>query len=619
MENNNFNPVEKPKTNILPKTFIPATISESIKICPENEGKLMLIETEESPSLGSDLNYILETSKINIFEKISNKFRKTINFNKEVKTEYFLTYHEKKQENTENEQKKKEKKTYQFIGDEILQIIKFNSGFRKNKRFVLSITDFEVGGTRYSKDFLQYEGFIPLERFVGKNKPKWIIIGAGPTASIQEVYNNNTKEKFLIIPGKINFRILDQFGLIEYKYKLFSSTEFLQNHPKIRKMAREYNVETTILIAEKILVLERVDSSWKDIWRIFYKSLKKHKDIGLTITSSFIYNFGGGIQQGAIINPILSLMDNFGILVFLMWLMQYIYPNFVYTISVILSADRFDKIKVAEKNEIVEKATISIELKKILLRSGIYLIISSVLLLLIYPPLLIKNFLAFFFIEYIIAGVYILSCFFRDWPVTFEQDAFFRILKRSLINDKQLSNSILKINAFAYSGSILFNLLGILIGWLAMYFNPLFGIILTIIGVIISFSKLFYPYYGNDYKISISTNVLPFFGNDKEVVIIPSAVSIRSNNPIKLHSKKNKIIIYDDFDFEILLLNNDFEPEIKKKMHIFLSSIYRSWILKWKNNNEKINIKIILKNKKTDFELEKYREDGLTIYKPLFI
>lgn len=619
MKNNNINPVERPKTNILIKTFIPATISESIKICPENEGKLMLIETDDSPSLESDLKYILETGKINVFEKLSNKFRKTINFNKEVKTEYFLTYHEKKHEEGRKKQKKKEKKIYQFIGDEILQIIKFNSGFRKNKRFVLCITDFEVGGTRYSKDFLQHEGFIPLERFVGKNKPKWIIIGAGPTASIQEVYNNNTQVKFLIIPGKINFRIWDQFGLIEYKYKLFTSTEFLQNHPKIRKMAREYNVETTILIAEKILVLERVDTSWKDAWKIFYKSLKRHKDISLTIISSFIYNLGSGIQQGAIINPILSLMDNFGILVFLMWLMQYIYPNFVYTISVILSADRFDKIKVAEKNEIVEKATISIELKKILLRSGIYLIISSLLLILIYPPLFLKYFIAFFLIKYIVAGIYVLSCFFKDWPVTFEQDAFFRILKRSLINDKQLSKSILKINAFAYSGSIIFNLLGITIGWVAMNFSPLLGIILTIIGAAISLSKLFYPYYGNDYGISISTNVLPFFSNDKEVVIIPSMVSIRSNNPIKLHSKKNKIIIYDDFDFEIILLNHKFEPEIKEKNHFFLSSIYRSWALKWKNNNEKIIIKIILKNKKSNFELEKHQENNLTIYKPVFI
>ena len=109
MKNNNFNPVERPKTNILTKTFIPTTISESIKICPENELKVMLIETGESPSLESDLKYILETGKINFFERLSNKFRKTINFNKEVKTEYFLTYHEKKYEDGKKKQKKKKK------------------------------------------------------------------------------------------------------------------------------------------------------------------------------------------------------------------------------------------------------------------------------------------------------------------------------------------------------------------------------------------------------------------------------------------------------------------------------------------------------------------------------
>ena len=78
-------------------------------------------------------------------------------------------------------------------------------------------------------------------------------------------------------------------------------------------MARENNVETTILISEKMLVLERIDTNWGDIWKIFFKSMKKHKDISLTLTGGFFFNLGIGFQQGAIINPILNMMDKFGI------------------------------------------------------------------------------------------------------------------------------------------------------------------------------------------------------------------------------------------------------------------------------------------------------------------
>ena len=177
----------------------------------------------------------------------------------------------------------------------------------------------------------------------------------------------------------------------------------------------------------------------------------------------------------------------------------------------------------------------------------------------------------------------------------------------------------MKINAFSYSGSIIFNLLGIVIGWFAMKLSPVFGIAITIIGAFISFTKLLYPYYGKDYGISINININPFYSNENEVVIIPSKVLIKSKSAVKIHTYKKNRIIYDNYDFEIVIMNNKFIPKIKEKKHIYISSIFKTWDFSWKSYKEKAKIKIILKDKKNDFILDKIQLDNAIVYKPILL
>ena len=473
-----------------------------------------MIETQESPSLQADLGYILDTSvKKTIFGGLVEIARKPSRLVSDVKTEYYLTYHQKKPDEMKTPKRKKQVKRY--IGDEILQVIRF-SEVTIDPHLLLCITDFEVGGTKHSKEFLQNEGFIPVERFIGDKNPKWIIIGAGSTAMIQEGESFN--DKYLIIPGKINFRFYDRYGLHRYSHRLSTPMEFLKKHPKLRKMARENNVEPTILTAEKILVLERIDTSWGDISRTFFKALRGHRDIGLTLGGAYLFNLGIGIQQGTIISPILHMLDSFGLLVAITWIMQYIYPNIVYSTSVITSAVRFDRIKSAEKDEIVERATINIEFKKVLRNAAVFSMMSSALLIVIFPGFFVGSFLSIPLVRVFIAIVYILSAFFRDWPINYEQDALFRILKRSLSDDSDLYASILKINALASSGEIIFNFAGIAIGWIAMSVSKDLGITLSILGAIAAIAKLLYPYYGEDYSIAFFSTSVPFYSSEHEIV-----------------------------------------------------------------------------------------------------
>ena len=309
-----------------PRPFKPTTIAESIKISEKNESKLALIETKDSPSLESDLLYLLETSRLKPMEKVFQAFINTFHALKKVRTEYYLTYHQKKEKEILEGRRQSKHPPSQFIGDVILQVIRFSAGW--GKPFLIFVSDFEVGGTRYNKEFLQSEGYLTLERFLGRINPEWVILGASASATIQEpAPDGNSNDKFLLIPGRINFRFWERNGFFVYKYNLVSSTEFLRTHSRFRIMLRKNNVEPLILNAEKILVLERVDSSWKDIWDKFFKSFGNYKDLTYFIGGSFIYSLGSGMLQGAVINSIFDMMDQFGILVLLMWGMQYIYPQ----------------------------------------------------------------------------------------------------------------------------------------------------------------------------------------------------------------------------------------------------------------------------------------------------
>ena len=562
----------------------------------------------------------METGAKSRIEKIFYPIKRLLSFKREVTTDYFLTYHQKNESelpSTRSSKKKTKKKPVcRFIGDEILHVIRFSSVF-SNKPYLMFITDFEVGGTRYNRDFLQHEGYIPLERFTGRENPKWILIGAGTAASIQEVKDELITEKYLIIPGKINFRFWERIGLSEYTCKMYPSSQFLQKFPSIRRSARENNVETVILISEKILVLERKDSSWRSVGRIYFKTLKRHKDISLALAGTFFFNLGTGIQQGAIINPILGMMDTFGILIMLTWMMQYIYPNIVNTISVILSADRFDKIKSAEKDDLTEPALINLELKKILFNVAVYSMISVLLLLAIYPGFFLKQTGSLFAVKITVAVIYVASALFHDWGVTFEQDALFRILKRSLSGDTELYKSILKINAFAYSGAILFNLLGIAIGYLAMSANTTLGIILAGVGALLAVTKFLYPWRGSDYTTALSMNVAPFYGNEKEIVIIPGKVMIRSFSPIRIYPLGREKIIYDNANFEIVVFDQEFLPAVKEKKYSRLNPVFKSWTLKWKDGRKTVKLCLKLKDRKTPFALEEYYSAGTTIYRPV--
>lgn len=599
------------------KRFVPKTVSESIRISPENEDRIALIETEESPALESDLNYILATGRQGRVSRFLSSAARIFSFRREVTTAYFLTYHERDEDEYPAAKRGRARKDLlRFIGDEILHVIRFGRVASDNP-FLLFVTDFEVGGTRYNRDFLQHEGYIPLERFTGKSSPKWILVGAGTAASVQSAANGDgIEERYLVIPGKINIRFRDRIGLYQYSYTLVSSPQFLQSHPAIRRTARRSNVETVLLISEKMLVLERKDSSWKSIAGIFAKAIRRHRDIRLALAGTFFFNLGSGIQQGAIINPILGMMDALGILILITWLMQYIYPNIVSTISVVLSADRFDRIKSAEKDDLTAPALINLELKKIMRTMGHYSVISVLLLMAVYPGFFAWNSLPAFTVKLAVALVYIGSNFFRDWGVTFEQDALFRIFKRSLSDDEELYPSILRINAVAYSGAILFNLIGIAIGYLAMSLNTYFGIALAVFGVLLALSKFLYPWRGNDYGMALSMNVSPFYSNENEIVIIPDKVLIRSRNPIRIHQKGREKIIYDNYDFEIVLLDPDFLPSIKKVRRRWPASVFRSWTLSWKTGRGKVKLRLTLKDRSAPVVLCERSEGGTVSFSP---
>jgi hypothetical protein len=597
--------------------FIPGRISESILISKENEAKISLIETKESPSLESDLSYILATSKkTSFFDSIADIARRPSRLVSEVKTEYFLTYHEKKHEEEpvpRERMRRRKKKTEMFTGDEILQVIRFlRTGI--DRHLLVCITDFEVGRTRDSKEFLRNEGFLTVERFIGETRPKWIVIGASASATVQEQEEEAAGEKFLVIPGKINFRFRDRYGLRRYRHRFMAPSAFLRRHPKIRRMARENNVEPVILMTERILVLERIDESPGEIFRKVTRAFRRYDDIRLTLTGSFIFYFGIGIQQGAIVNPILNSIEKLGLLVLLMWIMQYIYPNIVYTTSVILSAVRFDTIKSAEKDEIVERATINLELKKVMLRSAVFSAVSSVLLLVIYPGFFVGHFLDHPFAGPVIAFIFVASAFFRDWPISFEQDALFRILKRSLAEDEELYPSILKINAIASSSDILFNFIGIAVGWLAMSVDERLGIGLTLAGVACACAKLLFPLYGSDYAVACTTNVDPFYASEEEVVIVPDAVSVRSPYRIRMSSRGGHFVFYDEHALEVIVRRAGSLPAVRYSRGGPLSRKSQEWRLSWDRGGRRVILVITLREKRELYDLVREQNDGVFVY-----
>ena len=198
-------------------TFLPQTVSESIRISETNREKISLIGTEESPSLRSDLQYLLDTGSRGIYSRILFRIRRFLSLGRSVRTEYYLTYHQRDETGRKSDSASKKKKTPDFIGDEILQVIRI-TGAMSRKPLMLFITDFEVGGTRYNREFLQQEGFIPLERFTANTSPKWILIGAGTAATIREITAENGVERYLVIPRKINFKFWDRSGFSEYSY-----------------------------------------------------------------------------------------------------------------------------------------------------------------------------------------------------------------------------------------------------------------------------------------------------------------------------------------------------------------------------------------------------------------
>ncbi|GEM_PF-5802004 len=599
-----------------PEPFKPTTIAESIKISENNETKLALIETKDSPSLESDLLYLLETSRLKPMQKLYLPLLNAFHWLKKVKTEYYLTYHQKKDKEIVIGKKNK-KPQLQYIGDVILQVIRFSAGWRKP--FLIFVSDFEVGGTRYNKEFLQREGYLTLERFLGRISPEWVILGASSSATIQEPSSEeNNNDKFLLIPGRINFRFWERNGFFVYRYNLVSATEFLRVHHRFRNMLRKNNVEPLILNAEKILVLERINTSWRDIWDKFFKSFGTYKDLTFFIGGSFIYSLGSGLLQGAIINAIFNMMDRFGILVLLMWGMQYIYPNIVYTFSSLISASRFDSIKSAEKDLGVERSAINIEIKQVQWKSAIACFISSLLLISIYPKFYIPVFGGLPFSTILISIIYILSSFLKDWPSTFEQDAFFRLLKRNLNNDKELYGSLLKINAFVYSAGIIINLIGIAAGWAVMSLSPLGGLIIALIGLASPLAKLLYPYYGEDYKLSISINKAPFYSSENELIIIPNKVSLRSDSPLKLHSKGKKRIFYDCFDSEIVITGQRNDPYIEERKKRIFSSVDSTWTFCWPEEKDDPEIKIKVKAAGSNFSMKKTIENGKIIYRPFF-
>jgi hypothetical protein len=593
--------------------FIPRTISESIKISKDNEANISFIETKESPSLESDLRYILDTTKKSTpIDGLLKFARRPSRILGEVRVDYYLTYHQNKE--AESKPTKKQKNTKKYIGDEIVQVFRFAEiGFNRNLLFY--ITDFEVGGTRHSRDFLQKEGFIPVERFIGETHPKWIIIGASPTATVNDGENDVYGEKYIIIPGKINFRFYDRQGMHQYRSRLVTSTSFLKRHSKIRRMARENNVEPVILAADKILVLERIDTSWANLIGSFAKAFVRHRDIRFTLAGSFLFSFGTGLQQGAIISPILGMMDTLGVLVLLMWIMQYIFPNLVYTSSVVISAVRFDKIKAAEKDSVVENVTINLELKKVIRNAALFSVLSSFLLLAIYPGFFMSYFINLPFTPFLMGLIYITSSFFRDWPINFEQDTLFRILKRSLSEDSGLYANILKINAVASSGDIVFNFLGIVAGWITMSFSVPAGIALSVLGAFAAFAKLLYPYYGSDYLVALSMNVVPFYVSDHEVVVIPNKVYLRSQNRITMKERKNMHALYDETGFELTITDPAFEPRIRQITHSIASSHSRTWYFNWKKNDEKAKMTIRLKARNKTVLLQRDHINGTIVYR----
>ena len=113
------------------------------------------------------------------------------------------------------------------------------------------------------------------------------------------------------------------------------------------------------------------------------------------------------------------------------------------------------------------------------MKSAIACFVSSLLLISIYPKFYMPLFGKLGISIILICALYVLSSFLKDWPSTFEQDAFFRLLKKNLNNDKSLYGSLLKINAFVYSAGIIINLLGIAAGWVVMSLSPVGGLIIA--------------------------------------------------------------------------------------------------------------------------------------------
>jgi hypothetical protein len=262
----------------------------------------------------------------------------------------------------------------------------------------------------------------------------------------------------------------------------------------------------------------------------------------------------------------------------------------------------------------VERATINLELKKVMRRTAFYSIASSFFILLIYPEFFVNRLAGYAFMPMIVSAVYILSAFLRDWPMTFEQDALFRIIKRTTASDHELATSILKLNAFANSGAIFFNFIGIVAGWLAMGLNSMFGVILSLAGALASLSKLLYPYYGSDFNLSVTLSLFPFFSSDQEVEIIPDKVFLRSNTAIRLQKHGSGHAFYDDDSFSIVVQDPQYEPVISEKSHHRLHNRSRSWTLSWKHKGEKAKVRIVLKNKKSDLWLNAVQNGNLLIY-----
>jgi hypothetical protein len=485
----------------------------------------------------------------------------------------------------------KEGDIYQQIGDSIIQVKSFYRFSQRNPK-IIYISTFRTGSSRDSRDFFEKGYILPENLFRAKKEPDMIVIDAGPNPEFwpqqfPAVSENGAGSRFLIIPGELNFQVELQRNLLTYRSSAPTATRLLQEHPRFAKAVLDNKLGGEILRASNLFVLEKAENSFWAMAKIFRQAMKKNKNFGKYAQGAIGYNFGVGIEEGALLFAITNMLEaKYQLASFMLVFFRCIYPNFL-SLMDIRAAMKFETLTNAERKEMVERPRLDAEARKMQGKVTAYLAVSAAVLMLLYPGVFAATLGATTLAVPVVGFLYVLTEYLRDRGLSLEFENRFAIFKRTLGSEQEYQPHILKLKAFEQGIKTAMNVGGFLLGWGLSLIDSGIAIPVALIGAFGAImTKAIYPIYARDYKQRITVNREPFPLDDYNLGLqLDNKVRLKVNQEIGYYQQRpRKWVMFDPEGLEIILDKpQSIQPKIRQIKKHWYSRHGGIWELSWPN------------------------------------